>query len=104
MASRKRGNAGFRGPINFGENDTYWGILIDGFEDHNVYGMLYHHDYYERLIEATAPEKFDDLYMYQLFMEQPFPERLVRITERLKVSRRMSMVRPIDEKNLVPRW
>ncbi|MEX2603897.1 MAG: hypothetical protein WD361_06825 [Gracilimonas sp.] len=95
----KRGYSGFRGPINFGENDTFWGIMIDGFADHNVYGMLYHHSYYEELIEATHPEKFDDVYMYQLDMEQPVPERLVKITERLK-SRDNIEIRPIDKKNL----
>ncbi|MDR9417762.1 hypothetical protein [Gracilimonas sp.] len=96
---QKRGYAGFRGPINFGENDNFWGILIDGFNNHNVYGMLYHHTYYEDLMESTSPEKFDDLYMYQLQMDQPLPERLVKITDRLK-SRENVEVRPIDKKNL----
>ncbi|MGN8224790.1 hypothetical protein [Gracilimonas sp. BCB1] len=96
---RDRGYAGFRGPINFGENDTFWGIQISGFEDHNVYGMLYHQEYYEKLIEETNPEKFDDVYMYQLDLEQPLPERLLKITERLK-SKDHVEVRPIDKKNL----
>lgn len=96
---KERGYTGFRGPINFGENDTFWGVLINGFHDHNVYGMLYHHEYYERLIESTSPEKFDDLYMYQLDLSQPMPERLVRITERLK-SKDSIEIRPIDKKNL----
>ncbi len=96
---RKRGNAGFRGPINFGENDTFWGALIDGFEDHNVYGMLYHLPYYERLMEETNPEKFDDLYMYQLELSQPLPGRLLKITERLKKQKGVE-IRPIDKKNL----
>lgn len=96
---RKRGYSGFRGPINFGENDTYWGIMIDGFEDHNVYGMLYHHKYYEKLIEGTNPQKFDDVYMYQLDMNDPAPERLLRITERLRTKENIE-IRPIDKKNL----
>ena len=96
---KEKGNAGFRGPINFGENDVFWGIMIDGFEDHNVYGMLYHKKYYEALLESTHPEKFDDLYMYQLQMDQPLPERLVKITERLK-SKNHVEIRPIDKKNL----
>ena len=96
---RKKGYAGFRGPVNFGENDTFWGILINGFEDHNVYGMLYHHKYYEQLIESTFPEKFDDLYMYQLDLSQPLPQRLIRITDRLK-SQQNIKIRPIDRKNL----
>lgn len=96
---KKRGYAGFRGPINFGENDTFWGIMMDGFEDHNVYGMLYHHEYYEKRMEATSPEKFDDVYMYQLHMDEPLPGRLLKITERLK-SRSNIEIRPIDKKNL----
>lgn len=96
----KKGNSGFRGPINFGENDTFWGILIDGFNDSNVYGMLYHQVYYEELIEQTGPEKFDDLFMYQLPMDQPLPERLLRITERLKAKKNVE-IRPIDKKNLM---
>ena len=96
---KERGYEGFRGPINFGENDTFWGILINGFEDHNVYGMLYHNEYYENLIEATNPEKFDDVYMYQLDLSQPLPERLVKITDRLK-SRQNIEIRPIDKEEL----
>jgi len=96
---RKRGYTGFRGPINFGENDTFWGILREGFEDHNVYGMLYHHEYYERLIENTSPEKFDNLFMYQLKMDGALPERLVNITNRLKAKKNVK-IRPIDNKNL----
>lgn len=95
----ERGYKGFRGPVNFGENDNFWGILIDGFADHNVYGMLWHHPYYEELIEQTNPQKFDDLYMYQLQMDESVPERLLNITERLK-SRNNIEVRPIDTRNL----
>src|SRR5690606_5249949 len=29
------------GPINFGENDNFWGLLIEGFT-HPSYGMNYH--------------------------------------------------------------
>lgn len=97
---RERGYGGFRGPVNFGENDTFWGVLIDGFEDHNVYGMLYHPIYYEGLLELTGPENFDDLFMYQLQMDQPLPERLLNITDRLKSMNNVE-IRPIDKRNLL---
>ena len=96
---KERGYSGFRGPINFGENDTFWGILIDGFEDQNVYGMLYHPPYYEKRMEETDPKKFDDVYMYQLDLRGPMPERLLRITDRLKAKGHVE-IRPIDKKNL----
>ncbi|MDR9415216.1 MAG: hypothetical protein RI564_02950 [Gracilimonas sp.] len=97
---QEMGNGGFRGPINFGENDTFWGFLIEGFKDHNVYGMLYHPEYYKSLINETNPEKFDDLYMYQLSLDQPIPDRLLKITERLN-SKENIKIRPIDKKNLL---
>ncbi|MEX0721129.1 MAG: hypothetical protein WD059_10705 [Balneolaceae bacterium] len=96
---KKHGYAGFRGPINFGENDMFWGMQTNGFEDHNVYGMLYHHSYYQELIEETNPEKLDDLYMYQLNMESKIPERLLEITTRLRRNDSIE-IRPIDKKNL----
>lgn len=96
---QERGYKGFRGPVNFGENDNFWGILIDGFADYNVYGMLWHHPYYQELIEQTNPHKFDDLYMYQLQMGEPIPERLLNITERLKSHNNVE-IRPIDSRNL----
>lgn len=96
---RERGYTGFRGPVNFGENDAFWGILREGFEDTNIYGMLYHHPYYTDLIEATSPQKFDDLFMYMRKMDEPFPKRLTKITERLKRQEGIE-VRPIDKKNL----
>src|SRR3970040_258664 len=38
------------GPVNFGENDKYWGLLIKGFTPAS-YGMNYNPPYYERLFE-----------------------------------------------------
>ena len=31
------------GPINFGENDSYWGLLVEGFMQQS-YGMPYNKD------------------------------------------------------------
>ena len=38
------------GPVNFGERDKNWGVLIDGFAEQN-YGMLYNAPYYQKLYE-----------------------------------------------------
>lgn len=78
-----RGYSGFRGPVNFGENDRYWGIQLSGFDQPNVYGMVSHQLYYEKHIEATGAEKFDDVFMYGRKIAEEIPERLIRITDRL---------------------
>ena len=46
-----RGMEAMDGPINFGERDKFWGVLIDGFVPQN-YGMLYNAPYYKDLLEG----------------------------------------------------
>ena len=38
------------GPINFGERDKFWGLLIEGFSE-PLYGMNYNFPYYKTLFE-----------------------------------------------------
>jgi GNAT superfamily N-acetyltransferase len=45
-----RGAEAMDGPINFGERDRWWGLLVDGFTEPN-YGMFYHFPYYQQLFE-----------------------------------------------------
>lgn len=96
---QKRGYSGFRGPVNFGENDTFWGIQTSGFASPNVYGMFYQHSYYQRLVELTDAQKFDDVFMYHRYMESPLPERLLKIAARLKQNPKIE-IRPINKKHL----
>ena len=56
-----RGMAAMDGPINFGERDRFWGVLIDGFEWEPNYGMFWHPAYYKELFEG---------YGFQLFFKQ----------------------------------
>lgn len=55
-----RGMEAMDGPVNFGERDKYWGVLIDGFEEQN-YGMNYNAPYYKALFEN---------YGFQLYFNQ----------------------------------
>jgi GNAT superfamily N-acetyltransferase len=45
-----RGMEAMDGPINFGERDRFWGLLVSGFTEPN-YGMFYHPPYYQQLFE-----------------------------------------------------
>jgi len=94
-----RGYGSFRGPINFGENDNYWGLLVKNFDESPIYGMYYHPPYYKKLLENTNAVKLDDHWSYKRPFDQPLPERLVRITDRIE-SRSDVTIRPIDIKNL----
>ena len=56
-----RGMQAMDGPINFGERDRFWGLLVDGFGLEPNYGMFWHPPYYQRLFEA---------YGFQLYFKQ----------------------------------
>ena len=96
---RQRDYHAMRGPINFGENDTYWGLLVDNFEAPPIYGMFYHPPYYKKLFEHTGAQKIDDHWSYKRSFDDPIPERMQRITDRIE-SRKDVKLRPIDKSNI----
>jgi hypothetical protein len=96
---RKRDYHAIRGPINFGENDTYWGLLVENYDEPPIYGMFYHPPYYKELIEQTGAEKLDDHWSYKRSFNKPIPERMQRITDRIE-SRSDVTLRSIDKKNI----
>ncbi|MEL7833919.1 hypothetical protein [Fodinibius sp. Rm-B-1B1-1] len=96
---QKRGYNAMRGPINFGENDTYWGLLVENYDEPPIYGMFYHPPYYKTLLEQTGAQKLDDHWSYKRDFSQPIPERMQRITDRIEQRKDVSL-RPIDKKNI----
>ncbi len=68
------------GPINFGENDNFWGLLVEGFTAPS-YGMNYNHAYYRAFFEHYG---FKTLYAQitnHLDIIRPFPERFYKIAK-----------------------
>ena len=68
------------GPINFGENDNFWGLLVEGFT-HPSYGMNYNPPYYHGFFEKYG---FKTLYAQitnHLDILKPFPERFYKIAK-----------------------
>ncbi|MBN2733149.1 MAG: hypothetical protein JXR26_12030 [Balneolaceae bacterium] len=95
----KRGYSAMRGPINFGENDMYWGLLVENFNEPPIYGMFYHPPYYQELLENTGAEKLDDHWSYKRRFDKPLPERMVKITNRIEQKPGVEL-RPIDMRNI----
>jgi len=48
----EKGMEAMEGPVNFGERIEWWGLLVDGFQEHPVYGMPYTQPYYVKFFEA----------------------------------------------------
>jgi hypothetical protein len=66
------------GPINFGENDNFWGLLVDGFT-HPSYGMNYNKPYYLSFFEKYGFTTLYSQFTNHLQVYKPFPERFYKI-------------------------
>jgi hypothetical protein len=75
-----KGMKAFDAPVNFGENDSNWGLLVEGFT-HPAYGMPYHFPYYKDLFEDYGFQLYFKQYSYHLDLTQTFPERFWKIAE-----------------------
>lgn len=67
------------GPINFGENDNNWGLLIDGFMQQG-YGMPYNKRYYREYFEEYGFRNYFEQYSYHVPVDK-FPDRIMKIAE-----------------------
>lgn len=53
----QKGMEAMDGPINFGERDRWWGLLVEGFQP-PVYGLNYNPPYYKALFENYGFKRF----------------------------------------------
>ena len=76
----ERGMEAMDGPINFGENDVNWGLLVDGFI-HPGIGMNYNPPYYKELFESYGFKFYFEQISNHLDLTKPFPERFWKIAD-----------------------
>lgn len=60
---KARGMEAMDGPVNLGERNMFWGLLIENFTDPPIYGTNYNPPYYVKLFEG---------YGFQLYFKQLF--------------------------------
>lgn len=65
----QRGMEAMDGPINFGERDRWWGLLVKGFEP-PMYCLNYNPPYYRELFENYGFKKFFNQICYALDADQ----------------------------------
>jgi GNAT superfamily N-acetyltransferase len=74
------------GPVNFGENDNNWGLLVEGFMQQG-FGMPYHKKYYRSFFEEYGFKNYFEQYSYHREIRNAdkeivkFPERIMKIAE-----------------------
>ncbi|MCS7074994.1 MAG: GNAT family N-acetyltransferase, partial [Bacteroidia bacterium] len=70
-------------PINFGENDRFWGCLTEGFMQPG-YGMPYNLPYYSELFINYGFKLYFEQHSRHLDISKPMPERFYKIYEWVK--------------------
>lgn len=63
---QERGMEAMDGPVNFGERERFWGLLVEGFENRPTYLMNYNPSYYEELFESYGFKNYFNQYVYRV--------------------------------------
>jgi len=69
------------GPINFGDRDTWWGLLIDGFDLPPNYQCNYHFSYYRQLFENYGFQVYFKQFTFGRPVMDPLSDRLYEKAE-----------------------
>ena len=83
---RLHGMEAMDGPVNFGENDNNWGLLVEGFTQPG-FGMSYNKKYYRNYFEEFGFKNYFEQYSYHRDIRNSnnkiveFPERIMKIAE-----------------------
>jgi hypothetical protein len=76
---REKGMEAMDGPVNFGENFFFWGLLVEGFQP-MTFGMQYNPPYYRKLFEEYGFRTFYEQYSYSMDITNPdLPDRFWKI-------------------------
>jgi hypothetical protein len=77
-----QGCLGMDGPINFGEKDKYWGLLVEGFKNPS-YQENYNFPYYQELFENYGFEKIFEQTTSEIGLTEFNYERISKLSERV---------------------
>ncbi|RLB06891.1 MAG: N-acetyltransferase [Deltaproteobacteria bacterium] len=94
-----RGMEMMMGPMNPSTNHEC-GLLIEGFDSLPFFMMPYNPPYYRVLLEGCGLQKAKDLYANLIVDDGSIPERLLRISDRVRKRSPGLKVRPIDLKRV----
>jgi len=72
----QQGMQAMDGPINFGERDRWWGLVVEGFQP-PLYGMNYNPPYYKDLFETYGFQPFFHQICFGMKPKNPLSEKVV---------------------------
>ncbi len=82
---RERGMEAMDGPVNFGDRDQWWGLLVEGYELQPLYANNYNPPYYKELFENYGFQNYFNQYSYYRSLSTgAFNESVYERVKRLK--------------------
>lgn len=78
----ERGMEAMDGPINFGERDRWWGLVVEGFKE-PLYCMNYNPPYYQRLFENYGFQCYFNQECFGIQLDYLFSEKFHQRHEEL---------------------
>ncbi|MEP6616655.1 MAG: hypothetical protein ABJA57_08760 [Ginsengibacter sp.] len=94
----KRGMEAMDGPINFGERDRWWGLLVKGFKP-PIYLMNYNLPYYHELFETYGFKKFYNQVCWHLDINTTLSDRFIEQHDKHAANPDLTVTR-INKNNL----
>ncbi|UOE41445.1 hypothetical protein MTP09_02045 [Chryseobacterium suipulveris] len=88
----EKGMEAMDGPINFGERDKFWGLLIEGFSE-PLYGMNYHPPYYKNLFENYGFEIYFNQLCFGRKVHDSVAENFMEMHARISKNKNISSKR-----------
>ncbi|MBL6449914.1 hypothetical protein JMN32_26615 [Fulvivirga sp. 29W222] len=78
-----KGMEAMDGPVNFGERDKWWGLLVDGFDIDPNYCCNYNLPYYRDLFESYGFQDYFQQYTFGRKVRAPFSAKLMEKGEKV---------------------
>ncbi len=98
---QEKGMQAMDGPINFGDRDKWWGLLVEGLEKPPVYGMAYNPPYYQQLMEDYGFKNYYNQYYFAMGVDDPlppkFPERYAKFKAKPDYSARHISIKNLEK-------
>lgn len=80
---KARGMAAMDGPINFGDRDKWWGLLVKGYDLEPNYLCNYHFPYYKELLENYGFQEYFQQFTFRRRIMDPVHPRLTAKAEKV---------------------
>ena len=75
----QKGMQAMDGPINFGERDRWWGLVVQGHDQEPLYCMNFNPPYYVQLFENYGFRNFFNQICYSLHAKDPVPQKFLEL-------------------------